>query len=107
MSKTNIEHPTSNAEHRTCGQKVVANFVVYLFGVSAWPNCSADFQSAVSPNCIRQSVGSVPRAGVCQRLAEWNSAIQQLTTLRHDGALNRDFDVRCPVFSVRCFLLYS
>ena len=36
----------------------------------------ADFQSAVSPNCIRQSVGSVPRAVVPRRLAECNSAIQ-------------------------------
>src|SRR5205823_2579173 len=38
---------------------------------------SADFQSAVSPNCIRQSLVSVPRGGVPQRLAECNSAIQQ------------------------------
>jgi len=26
--------------------------------------CSADFQSAVSPNCIRQRVGTVPRHGI-------------------------------------------
>src|SRR5439155_25291695 len=44
---------------------------------------SADFQSAVSPNCIRQSVASVRRSGVAQRLAECNSAIQQSTTLRY------------------------
>ena len=49
---------------------------------------SADFQSAVSPNCIRQSAGSVPRSGVYHRLAVCNSAIQQSTT-RYDGALNR------------------
>ncbi len=49
---------------------------------------SADFQSAVSPNCIRQSAGSIPRVGVSQRLAECNSAIQQSSTLRYDGALN-------------------
>src|SRR5437667_5719359 len=54
--------------------------------VSAWPSCSADLQSAVSPNCIRQSVGSVPRAGVPQHLAEWNSALQQSTTLRYDDS---------------------
>src|SRR2546426_4052491 len=28
MSELNIEHPTSNAEHRTCGQNVVPNFDV-------------------------------------------------------------------------------
>src|SRR5439155_12347188 len=54
--------------------------------------CSADFQSAVSPNCIRQSVGSVPHSGISNLLAECNSAIQdaiqQSTTLRYDGALN-------------------
>src|SRR6266566_2122755 len=49
---------------------------------------SADFQSAVSPNCTRQSAGSVPRVGVSQRLAECNSAIQQSATPRYDGALN-------------------
>ena len=49
---------------------------------------SADFQSALSPNCIRRSVGSAPRSGVSDRLAECNSAIQQSTTLRYDGGLN-------------------
>jgi hypothetical protein len=44
---------------------------------------SADFQSAVSPICNRQSVGSVPRAVVPRRLAECNSAIQQTTSLRY------------------------
>ena len=39
--------------------------------------CSADFQSAVSPTCSRQGVGSVTRAGSSQRLAEYNSAIQR------------------------------
>ena len=38
---------------------------------------TTDFQSAVSPNCIRRSVGSVPRAAVPRRLAECNSAIQR------------------------------
>src|SRR5881394_2823230 len=41
--------------------------------------CSADFQSAVSPNFIRQSVGSVQSVGLSQRLAECNSAIQRST----------------------------
>jgi len=50
---------------------------------------SADFQSAVSPNSIRQSAGPLPRGGVPQRLAECNSAIQQSATLRYDGLLNR------------------
>ena len=48
---------------------------------------SADFQSAVSPNCIRQRAGSVPRVGLLQRLAECNSAIQQSSTLRYGEAL--------------------
>src|SRR5438034_11467618 len=57
---------------------------------SSWsspPVCvyrSADFQSAVSPICNRQSVGSVPRAVVPRRLAECNSAIQQTTSLRYE-----------------------
>ncbi len=50
---------------------------------------SADFQSAVSPNCIRQGVGLVPRVGLSQRLAECNSAIRQSITLRYEVALNR------------------
>jgi hypothetical protein len=60
----------------------------YVFSVRSGQDRSADFQSAVSPNCIRQSVGSVPRAAVPQRLAECNSAIQQSTSLRYHGALN-------------------
>src|SRR5947209_4599871 len=48
---------------------------------------SADFQSAVSPNCIRQRAGSLPRVGLLQRLAECNSAIQQSSTLRYGEAL--------------------
>src|SRR5205823_4733001 len=74
-------------------------------------SCSADFQSAVSPNCIRQSVGSLPRAGVSQRLAECNStiqAIQQSTTLRCDEALNRyshTAAIQRTRFAVRCFVI--
>ena len=60
----------------------------YLFSALRALCCSADFQSAVSPTCSRRSVGSVPRTGVSQRLAECNSAIQQSTTLRYDRALN-------------------
>ena len=52
----------------------------YLF--SALPTCgrSADFQSAVSPNCIRQGVGS------CQRVGLWQGS--QSPTLRYGRALN-------------------
>jgi hypothetical protein len=39
--------------------------------------CCADFQSAVSPTCSRQGVGSVPCVGASQRLAEYNAAIQR------------------------------
>src|SRR3989442_8534174 len=42
-----------------------------------WVCSYTDFQSAVSPPCSRQCVGSVPRVGVSQRLAECNSAIQR------------------------------
>jgi hypothetical protein len=48
--------------------------------------CSADFQSAVSPTCSRQGVGSVPRVGVSQRLAECNSAIRRDTAQRGEAA---------------------
>src|SRR6185503_7977729 len=51
-------------------------------------NCSADFQSAVSPNSNRQNVGAVPRCGIFHRLAECNSAIRQSTTLRYGEALD-------------------
>src|SRR5436190_569310 len=65
-----------------------ANTEAYLFGALRALCCSADFQSAVLPTCSRRSVESVPRTGVSQRLAECNSAIQQITTLRYDWALN-------------------
>src|SRR6185369_9159363 len=61
----------------------------HLFTVRRELDHSADFQSAVSPNCIRQGVASVPRDGVPQRLAECNSAIQQSATLRYDEPVNR------------------
>src|SRR6185436_7849027 len=51
---------------------------------------SADFQSAVSPNWIRQRFGPVPRVDVPQHPAECNSAIQQNTILRYEGAPNRN-----------------
>ena len=40
--------------------------------------CSADFQSAVSPTCSRQRVGSVPRVGFPNAL--------QNATLRYSAA---------------------
>src|SRR5213075_824996 len=52
------------------------------------PN-TTNFHSAVSPNSIRQSVGLVRRDGVSERLAEYNSAIQQSATLRYEGAPDR------------------
>src|SRR5207247_2367792 len=59
-----------------CVQRCAAT-PLYLFSARWGLDRSADFQSAVSPNCIRQSVGSVPRAAVSKRMAECNSAIQQ------------------------------
>jgi len=61
----------------------------YLFSVRRALGLYTDFQSAVSPTCSRQDLGSFQRVGVSQRLAECNSAKQQSTTLRYDGALNR------------------
>ena len=47
---------------------------------------SADFQSAVSPNCIRQSAGSVPRAEVPRRRAEMTFAPRLRCQNRGRGA---------------------
>ena len=46
---------------------------------------SADFQSAVSPNCIRQNYGPVPGVGPLRCDADYKSAIQQSTTLRYES----------------------
>src|SRR2546427_6478422 len=43
-------------------------------------NSSTTLQSAVTPNYVRQNVGSIPRFGLGQHL--------QSTTLRYDGALH-------------------
>ena len=48
--------------------------------------CSADFQSAVSRNCILRSSGPVERTGIARRPADYKSAIQQIENLRYDGA---------------------
>ena len=48
-----------------------------VFGAPRTLGCSADFQSAVSPNCIRRGVGSIPRVGFSQPVAECNSALQR------------------------------
>ncbi len=44
---------------------------------------SADFQSAVSQNCILPSADKFERLGIIQRSAECNSAIQQIENLRY------------------------
>ena len=59
-----------------------------LFGLLRASGRSADFQSAVSPNSIRQRVGLAPRVGFLRRPAECNSAIQQSTTLRYGATLS-------------------
>ena len=63
--------------------------VQYPFSVLRARGRSADFQSAVSPNCIRQGVGLTTGVGLSQRLAECNSAIRQSITLRYSAALSR------------------
>src|SRR2546425_5958663 len=45
---------------------------------------------AVSPNCIRRGVGSIPRVGVSQHLAECNSAIQHSATNMIQPRMNTD-----------------
>ena len=45
---------------------------------------SADFQSAVSPSCTRQNVGTGKRARVVPSLADYKSAIEQIGNLRYD-----------------------
>ena len=47
---------------------------------------SADFQSAVSPICNRQSVEKFQRCRLGRSAAECNSAIQQITNLRYVNA---------------------
>src|SRR4029077_10562222 len=41
---------------------------------------SADFQSAVSPSCTRQSVRTFVRSRIVERAADYKSAIQQSAT---------------------------
>jgi len=64
-----------------------------LFSVRRGRKCSADFQSAVSPNCIRQSVRSVAPSGVSDRLAECNSALQlRYSRVRLCATMERSID---------------
>lgn len=46
-------------------------------------NCSADVQSALSPNSSRLAAESYPAAGPGARLADWKSAIRQNGNLRY------------------------
>src|SRR5436190_19131729 len=48
-----------------------------IFGPRREASGRTDFQSAVSPNWIRQTLASVPRVARSQHLAECNSAIQR------------------------------
>jgi antitoxin (DNA-binding transcriptional repressor) of toxin-antitoxin stability system len=49
-------------------------------------HCSADFQSAVSPNCIRPPARQSMRFGKLPREADFKSAIQQNAILRYETA---------------------
>jgi len=64
-----------------CGRVLVKRwlvaFVAVLSSMHKARGRSANFQFAVSPNWIRQAVGSVPCGGLSQRNAEFNSAIQR------------------------------
>ena len=62
--------------------------------VSASKSC-ADFQSAVSPICNRQGLEFSEGAYVSRRLAECNSAIQQIENLRYNLADNSNTAVGC------------
>jgi prepilin-type N-terminal cleavage/methylation domain-containing protein/prepilin-type processing-associated H-X9-DG protein len=50
---------------------------------------SADFQSAVSPNCIRQRDADYPQHRALACLADWKSTIQQIKNLRYSPATHR------------------
>src|SRR5437016_4078672 len=58
--------------------------------VGQWLNRSADLQSAVSPICNRQGFRVLPRPRIVGRLAECNSAIQQIANLRYFFAVMTD-----------------
>ena len=47
---------------------------------------SADFQSAVSQDCILRSSSSIECAGILRRAADYKSAIQQINNLRYADA---------------------
>src|ERR1041385_2111120 len=87
-------HRTGGMARREGGQGNVANGPArtppssYLSSVRRTLGRSADFQSAVSPNCIRRGVGSGPHFVDSQRLAKCDSAMQmqQSATLRYDAA---------------------
>src|SRR5436190_2394279 len=83
---------TLRGRQSSCGSQTRAPLV------AAPPRC------AVSPNCIRQSAGSVPRVGVSQRLPECNSVLRQSATLRYGGApgpANSEFGIRHSAFRLR------
>ena len=50
---------------------------------------SADFQSAVSQNCILPSTGRFDTAGIVPSPADWKSAIRQIENLRYGCCLRR------------------
>ena len=52
-------------------------------GLTTGRRCSADFQSAVSPNCIRQGVGDTEKLANFRQRADCKSAKQQIENLRY------------------------
>ena len=50
---------------------------------SAVSVCSADFQSAVSQNCILQGVSGIRSVSSSRRVADYKSAIRQIENLRY------------------------
>src|SRR5208282_6107116 len=54
---------------------------------AAWISRSADFQSAVSPSCTRQTVRITQEPGNARQPAECNSAVRQSSTLRYFGCV--------------------
>src|SRR2546425_890192 len=76
------------SKHPSCASVKPANRGVERtswssFGIITCSQCSADFQSAVSPTSSRQGSACTWATESCWRPADWKSAIQQIGNLRY------------------------
>jgi len=91
-------HGVAAAAHREHGapdeadeSPVGAGVRPHEAGVAPCSDGSADFQSAVSPNCIRQGVRKQQRSWRAWRLRIANPRYKQSATLRYESADDRHF----------------